>query len=206
MNEKMFKDKIKSCKELLLLQNTSMTNILEKRYIFERFGAIIKSNPSLHTHNVFWDWYLINYIDSQIMELCRILDKDKNSKNLIRFLESLESGFSIDDSFFEKIRDKILKKETCRELAETLLPLFDVDSIKSDIEKLQNEVIILSVKNYRDHKIAHNEFQKWDRLDLDFKKLNECIDFVHKKILSYEVSLNGHGYSERGLLPVISYN
>jgi len=208
MKKNIFKDKLRSCKELLLLQNTGMTNILEKRLVFERLDKIIKSNPELHVYNLFWDWYFYNYIDSQVMEIMRILDKDPDSKNLIRFLDSLASGFNIDSSFFEKIKNEFNQKIILNELTielNNILP-FDITKIEQDREALLNETSVVSVKNYRDWKVAHNDFQKWEQLNLSLVQLNECVDFLHKKILSYELSLNGIGYPDTGLLPHISYD
>ena len=207
MNEIMFKAKVKSCKELLVLQNTAITNILEKRLVFEHLDKIIKSNPNLHTYNLFWDWYFYNYIDSQVMELMRILDQDKGSKNLIRFIDSLTDGYTFDNTFFERIKAELISAELSKEMINQLVPLFKSTKLVSDRTALINEISIVSVKDYRDWKVAHNEAQKWERLTLNLTILNECINFVHEKILSYELHLNGSGYPEgTGLLPHIAYD
>lgn len=206
MNEAMFKSKLISCKELLLLQNTAMTNILEKRLVFNRLDKIIKANPDLHVYNLFWDWYFYNYIDSQVMELMRILDQDESSKNLIRFIDSLISGYNLDNTFFERIKLSLATGTVPKELLPSVVPLFDIDELKKDRADLVNEVNVASVRNYRDWKVAHNDAQKWKNLDLNLTKLNECIDFLHKRILAYELRLNGSGYPDTGLLPHIAYD
>lgn len=202
MKDAMFKQKLDSCKKLLQLQNTAMTNILEKRLVFEHLDEIIKTNSDLHTYNLFWDWFFYNYIDSQVMELTRILDKDSDTKNVIRFIDSLIEGFKIDNSFFERIRDMLVSASLSKEM----VFLFDVKQLEKDREELINEISIESVRNYRDWKVAHNDAQKWKDLTLDISKLNECINFVHKKILDYELRLNNVGYPITGLLPKIQYD
>jgi len=47
MNERMFQDKLTSCKSLLDIQVISMTNILEKRLVLSEIDQMIKSNPDL---------------------------------------------------------------------------------------------------------------------------------------------------------------
>jgi hypothetical protein len=191
VSESMFNDKVKSCKELLLMQNTAITNILEKRAVYERLEEIVKSNPKLHVYNIFWDWYSNNYIDSQVMELTRIMDNDKDSKNLIQLVDSLIGGHDKDNTFFDRI-NKLFKSVS--------LPLFNINELESDRDDLNERASASSLKQYRDCKVAHHEPQKWGKLDLNLIKLNEHIDFLHEKILEYELKLNGSGYPDTGLV------
>ncbi len=203
----MFNEKMVSCRALLLLQNTAITNILEKRLVFERLDAIIKANEQLKVYNIFWDWYFYNYIDSQVMELMRILDQDESSKNFTRLLDSLLSGATVDAGFFTRIHEALKSASgMASPMFDSLVPLLTTAEIEADKTLLESETNVVLVRNYRDWKVAHNDPQKWERLGLNLAKLNECIDLVHEKVRRYELFLNGSGYPDTGLTPTITYD
>ena len=108
--------------------------------------------------------------------------------------------------FFNKIRNELNNNSLHEALITRLVPIFEVSSLKNDLVDIENETNVESVKNYRDWKVAHIDYQKWDKLNLDLEKLNKTINLLHEKILKYELRLNGVGYPDSGLLPTITYD
>ena len=204
MNEAMFKNKMDSCRVLLKTQIDSMTGILERRFVFNRLRGIIRANEKLKGDNIFWEYYFKNYIDAQIMETMRILDKDDSSKNFFRLLDSLISGFMIDDSFFVSIKNsiKVPEDSSLNKAINASIFVLDVEEVRRDKYRLSNESEV--IKEYRDWKIAHSDVQKWRKLNLSESKINCCIDLLHERIRYYNLSINGTGCND--LMPTIQYD
>lgn len=206
MNEKMFQEKLTSCKALLDIQVVSMTNILEKKLILDEINAMIRSNPDLQQNNLFWEWFFNNYIDGQVMEIMRILDQDQGSKNLLRLIDSLLQGIQADPGFFGRIRDVQLPGTALpKEMVEQLVPLFDTVALAADKKLLLEKSE--EIKKYRDSVIGHSDPQKRAQINLTLTEVNELIDLLHEKIRDYVLRLTGSGYPvDTGLLPTIVYD
>lgn len=206
MNEKMFQEKLASCKALLDIQVISMTNILEKKLILDEINSMIRSNPDLQQNNLFWEWFFNNYIDGQVMEIMRILDQDQGLKNLLRFIDSLLQGSQADPNFLKKVRDVQISAATLpKEMVEQLVPLFDTASLEADRKLLLEKSE--EVKKYRDSVIGHSDPQKRAKINLTLTQVNELIDLLHEKIKDYVLRLTGSGYpTGTGLLPTIVYD
>ncbi len=204
MNEATFRNKIESCRELLDNQVKSTIDILERRLVFDKLREIIKSNDKLKKDNIFLEYYFKNYIDAQIMAIMRILDTDNSSKNLFRLLDSLISGFVIDDSFLVRIKNdvKVPEINSLNEAINASIPVLDIEEIRCDKYKLNSESE--NIKKYRDWKIAHRDTQKWEKLNLSMTEVNRCIDLIHEKVKYYHLAIDGGGYTD--LTPSIQYD
>lgn len=205
MNERMFQDKLTSCKSLLDIQVISMTNILEKRLVLSEIDQMIKNDQDLQQNNLFWEWFFTNYVDGQVMEIMRILDQDKDSKNIFKLIDSLLQGHQLDSNFFTRIRDaQIATSSLPREMVESLVPLFDQPSLQADKALLLQKSE--EIKKYRDSVIAHSDPQKRAEINLTLTEVNALIEILHEKILHYVLCLTGSGYPDTGLLPHIAYD
>lgn len=197
--------KIQKWQKILEGQISEMTDILERRFIFQETKKIVQNNDSINKDNIFYDYFRINYIYAQIIQLSRILDQDPRTESFSNLLADIENNPEV---FERNWRDEINKLVAPPQTLETFGNSLEEKTLTSDVvseDKCKLLCTFAPIKKYRDKEIAHKQ-AKGKKPNLTFEKLDEFIDLIHGRILVYASFLHGSGYPENGLLPVIQYD
>ena len=198
-------DKIKKWQKMLDGQINEMTDILERKFILEETRKMIESNSAINQDNLFYDHFRINYVYAQIIQLSRMLDQDSRTESLVNLLTDIEENPEI---FDRNWRDEILKLVSDPSTVETFGHALEEKSLTADAiaeDKCQLLCKFSPIKKYRDRQIAHKQ-SRGQRPNLSFQKLDEFIEHLHKRVLVYAHFLNGSGYPDSGLMPIIQYD
>lgn len=197
--------KIQKWQRILEGQINEMTDIFERRFIFEETKKIVQGNDLVNKDNIFYNYLRINYIYAQIIQLSRMLDLDHRTESLSNLLADIESNSEI---FERQWRDEINKLVASPNTLQTFGNALEEKTLTSDIVSEDRCNLLCKfapIKKYRDKEIAHKQ-AKGKKPNLTFEKLDKFIDLMHERILVYAYFLHGSGYPEEGLLPVIQYD
>ena len=197
--------KIQKWQKILEDQIVEMTDILERRFIFQETKKMVEVNPDIQQSNIFYDYFRINYIYAQIIQLSRMLDQDPRTESLINLLDDIENN---SDVFERKWRDEILKLVATPNTLQTFGNSLEEKTLNPDViteDKCKLLCQFAPIKKYRDREIAHKQ-ARGQKPNMIFEKLDQFIDFTHERILVYICFLHGPGYPEGGLMPVIQYD
>lgn len=194
-------DKIKKWQKILKGQINEMTDVLNRRSIFQQIKQIVENNYAINKVNIFHDYSRVNYIYAQIIQLSRMLDQDPRTESLSNLLEDIENNPEV---FDRKWRDEITK------IVATPTTPQDVDILFFEEKTLNLELIsedrcnllcrFSPIKKYRDKQIAHKQ-ASGQKPNLTFEKLDQFIDFIHGRILVYAHFLHDSSYPKSGLMP-----
>lgn len=198
-------EKIQKWQKILESQLNEMTDVLERRFIFQETKGIVEANPDIQQSNIFYDYFRINYIYAQIIQLSRMLDQDPRTESLLNLLSDIENN---PDVFKRNWRDEINKLVASPNTLQTFGNTLEEKTLNPDVlteDKCKLLCRFAPIKKYRDREIAHRQ-SHGQKPNLSFEKLDEFIDLVHKRILVYACFLHGSGYPESGLMPVIQYD
>lgn len=198
-------EKIQKWQKILENQLNELTDILERRFIFQETKKIVESNPIIQQGNIFYDYFRINYIYAQIIQLSRMLDQDSRTESFANLLSDIESN---PDIFDRKWRDEINKLVAPPDTLKTFGNSLEEKTLSADVvaeDKCKLICQFAPIKKYRDRKIAHKQAHS-QKPNLSFEKLDQFIDLMHERILIYICFLHGSGYPESGLMPVIQYD
>ena len=182
-----------------------MTDVLERRFIFQETKKMVEANSDIQQSNIFYDYFRINYIYAQIIQLSRILDQDPRTESLINLLDDIENN---PDIFERKWRDEILKLVASPGTLQTFGNSLEEKTLNADIiteDKCKLLCQFAPIKKYRDREIAYKQ-ALGQKPNMTFEKLDQFIDFIHERILVYACFLHGSGYPEGELMPVIQYD
>jgi len=197
--------KIQKWQKILEDQIVEMTDILERRFIFQETKKMVEVNPDIQQSNIFYDYFRINYIYAQIIQLSRMLDQDPRTESLINLLDDIENN---SDVFERKWRDEILKLVATPNTLQTFGNSLEEKTLNPDViteDKCKLLCQFAPIKKYRDREIAHKQ-ARGQKPNMTFEKLDQFIDFTHERILVYICFLHGSGYPGGGLMPVIQYD
>lgn len=197
--------KIQKWQKVLEGQIVEMTDILERRFIFQETKKMVEANPDIQQSNIFYDYFRINYIYAQTIQLSRMLDQDPRTESLINLLDDMENN---SDIFERKWRDEILKLVAAPNTLKTFGNSLEEKTLNPDViteDKCKLLCQFAPIKKYRDREIAHKQ-ARGQKPNMTFEKLDKFINFIHERILVYVCFLHGSGYPEGGLMPVIQYD
>lgn len=197
--------KIQKWQKILKGQITEMTDVLERRFIFQETKKMIDANPDIQQSNIFYDYFRINYIYAQIIQLSRMLDQDPRTGSLINLLDDIENN---SDIFERKWRDEILKLVVRPKTLQRFGNSLEEKTLNADVvieDKCKLLCQFAPIKKYRDREIAHKQ-ARGQKPKMTFEKLNQFIDFIHERIRVYICFLCGSTYPQGGLMPVIQYD
>ena len=94
--------KIKKWQKILEGQISEMTDVLERRLIFQETKKIVQSNDSINKDNIFYDYLRINYVYAQIIQLSRMLDQDPRTESFSNLLADIENNPEVFERLFTR--------------------------------------------------------------------------------------------------------
>ena len=198
-------EKIQKWQRILECQLNEMTDVLERRVIFQETKKMVEANSDIQQSNIFYDYFRINYIYAQIIQLSRILDQDPRTESMYNLLNDIEDN---PDVFERKWRDEINKLVALPDTLQAFGNTLEEKTLNADVvseDKCKLLCKFAPIKKYRDREIAHKQ-ARGQKPNLSFEKLDEFIDLIHERFLVYACFLHGSGYPEGGLMPVIQYD
>ena len=198
-------EKIQKWQKILENQLNELTDVLERRFIFQETKKMVEANPDIQQGNIFYDYFRINYIYAQIIQLSRMLDQDPRTESFSNLLGDIESN---PDIFERKWRDETNKLVASPNTLSAFGNSLEEKTLNADVvteDKCNLLCQFAPIKKYRDREIAHKQ-ARGQKPNLSFQKLDQFIDLMHARILVYACFLHGSGYPESGLMPVIQYD
>lgn len=198
-------EKIQKWQRILENQLNELTDVLERRFIFQETKKMIEANPDIQQSNIFYDYFRINYIYAQIIQLSRVLDQDPRTESLFNLLCDIENSPEV---FERKWRDEINKLVAPPNVSKIISDSLEEKTLNADVAAEDRCKLLCQfapITKYRDKEIAHKQ-ARGQKPNLSFEKLDKFIDLIHERILVYACFLHGSGYPESGLMPVIQYD
>lgn len=162
------------------------------RYVFRKVKDIIKNNPKINKHNLFYDFLGSVYVDSAVMGIRRHVKISGDSISFARLLKeicdkpeilsrkrfvNLYKGSGVENVASEDFDDLVGKGRN----------YINPNRVKSDLKKLKK--IAKKCEKYADWKVAHIDKQAIKKnltlKGLKFKDIDSCIDFLEELIKKY---------------------
>lgn len=188
--------------------NSSLTDLLARRFFYREILSIINNNPGLEQLNHFISWLLENYLLSGVMAVRRLVDDRKDVISLQRFLIELKqdprilsrkryfslfknTGLSDDYSYINHCFDTLVGE------GEDYL---DIKTIEDEIRLINEKYSPL--EEYVNHLIAHSSWSEPRNLP-NIRNLDECIDLLEDLFKKYYAIFYVGTYTS--LVPVPQY-
>lgn len=173
-----------------------------ERYIFDRWWAIIQSNPQIDINNRFIALIWSSYFDRQTLVVRRHVKVDRNSISFVRLLKDVAEHDKYitrheflqnyaNNPYFDKAQVQQNVCEASRlfdSFAGRGKPHISRSRVQKDINQLKRETRRLEY--FADKWLAHSDRKrKWPRLG--FKELNKALDLLFKTWQRYHEIIRG---------------
>lgn len=190
-------------------------NLVIKKYHYDEYLKIVKSNPSIGTPDDFHQWAARNYYESALMSIRRLLDDHKDAVSLSKLLKELMySSKTLSLSWYMAQcpnRDALfgpcstigdLHKKTFLEMCNDNEQVLAASKICEDLNTLNRE--LKNLEDFIDNTLAHKNKGKKGSISVETKHIDSAIKSIEDIAIKYLALFCKGGYAQ--LCPVFGYD
>ncbi len=190
-------------------------NLVIKKYHYDEYLKIVKSNPFIGTPDDFHQWAARNYYESALMGIRRLLDDHKDAVSLSKLLKELMDSpktLSLswymkqcpnrDDSFGPCSTIGNLHKEPFLKMCNVNEEVLAASKICEDLNTLNHE--LKKLEDFIDNTLAHKNKGKKGLISVETRHIDSAIKSIEDITIKYLVLFCKGGYEQ--LCPVFQYD
>lgn len=197
---------IKKVKNRFKIIENEISQLVEDKYIFEKYKECIEKSKNVDKQNDGLFWIAKNYQILSVINVCKQVDERNDVEslvNLLKDIKKIKSSFSL-DWFLKKYSDGMRGngENDFKQFSIKSNKKISVKKIDEDIKKIKQAICGLrfgkkrqsveSLKKYRNKRGAHfaNDNKK---AIVSAKKIFDTIDLLEKITIKYNLLLNQAG-------------
>jgi hypothetical protein len=170
-------------------------DIVDNRFVFEKFRNVLEKNHELQKGNIFLDYIIANYASAMVSAVFRISDKKNGTISLRRLLYEIAADSRLLNKqwFNEQYKNSGFPQEIGRrDYENNIKKIGDLD--RNDVEDDIKTIIQATskIEEFRNKRIGHKENQAEGqsiKISVSFKDLYETVDTLKPMVHKYYILL-----------------
>ncbi|HIK13923.1 MAG TPA: hypothetical protein IGS53_01260 [Leptolyngbyaceae cyanobacterium M33_DOE_097] len=186
--------KVEKWAKWLRVIHAEVSVLAESAAIYSEIRQVVIDNPRINKSNQFYEWMTKNYVDTTLIRIRRLLDRDKNTVSLSNLLSEMRENLH----FLSRERHLSLYLEGMRSTGEAIFDElagkdvngFPVKQLREDLDCL--EQIRAVHGRYTDKRIAHYDKTKGVEPLGTFQDFDEAVACFEEILKRYNLLLTAH--------------